>query len=99
MASEMNKSKRRLFPNVGITFWKRFDCLAGDKLLGKIRTWLSPPNPWKNYSNSRKLRQDQTGLWFINSDTLSEWKASGPSSLLWIHGKRESPASNFSFVD
>jgi hypothetical protein len=63
--------------------------LAGDKLRSDIRTWLSPPDPWKNYNIARKSRHEQTGTWFINGSTLSEWKESGRNSLLWIHGKRQ----------
>src|SRR5712691_7949138 len=87
MASDMNKSRRQLSPSsllmIGSAEW-----LAGDELLSKIRSWLSPPDPWKNYNIGRELRHSKTGAWFVNSSTLSEWKASGRSSLLWIHGKR-----------
>jgi len=58
-----------------------------DELLSKIRSWLSPPDPWKNYNIGLESRHSKTGTWFVNSSTLSEWKASGRSSLLWIHGK------------
>jgi hypothetical protein len=56
--------------------------------MSKIRSWLAPPDPWKNYNIGRESRHSGTGAWFMNSSTLSEWKESGPSSLLWIHGKR-----------
>jgi len=62
--------------------------MAGDELLIKIRSWLAPPDPWKNYDICRESRHSGTGAWFVNSSMFSEWKASGPSSLLWIHGKR-----------
>jgi hypothetical protein len=62
--------------------------MAGDKLRSDIRNWLSPPDPWKNHDIARELRHGETGAWFVNGETLSEWKASGSSSLLWIHGKR-----------
>ena len=45
---------------------------------------------WAVKSNAaRELRYTDTGAWFVNGPTLSEWKDSGPSSLLWIHGKRQ----------
>ena len=46
-----------------------------------------------------KLRQKETGAWFVNGNTLSEWKASGPSSLLWIHGKRQLSPNAYSFKE
>ena len=63
-----------------------------DELLSKIRSWLAPPDPWKFYNIGRDERHSGTGAWFVNSSTLSEWKVSGPGSLLWIHGKRWSTA-------
>ena len=47
-----------------------------------------PPDPWSNYHIARDSRYSGTGAWFIQGDALSEWKASGPSSLLWIYGRR-----------
>jgi len=58
--------------------------MAGDELLSRIRSWLAPPDPWKNYHIGHELRHSETGAWFVNSSTFSEWKAFGPSSLLWI---------------
>jgi hypothetical protein len=58
-------------------------------LLSKIQNWLSPPDPWKNFNIARKSRHGDTGAWFVKGTTLTEWKASGPSSLLWINGKRQ----------
>jgi hypothetical protein len=50
--------------------------------------WLSPPDPWKNHNLARESRHGGTGTWWIESDTYAEWKSSGASSLLWVHGKR-----------
>jgi hypothetical protein len=36
------------------------------------------------------MRHTETATWFVEGSTLSEWKSSGPSSLLWVHGKRQS---------
>jgi hypothetical protein len=38
-----------------------------------------------NYQKALKLRQDDTGLWFLNSDQSAEWKT-GAASFLWLHG-------------
>jgi hypothetical protein len=54
-----------------------------------IRGWLSPPDPWKNHNIAHESHHEATAAWFIQSETFSEWKWSGPSSLLWIHGKRQ----------
>jgi len=65
--------------------------------MGNIQKWLFPPDPWKNFNIARKSRHSETGAWFVKSETLSEWKDSGPSSLLWINGKRPlSPVLTFS---
>jgi len=58
-------------------------------VLGDIRNWLSPLNPRKNYNTALESRHSKTGAWFVKGNTLSAWRASGPSSLLWIHGKRQ----------
>jgi hypothetical protein len=58
-------------------------------LRSDLHKWLSPPDPWKNYNVARESRHEATGAWFVNGTTLSKWKESGPSSLLWIHGKRQ----------
>jgi hypothetical protein len=63
--------------------------LVGDKLQRDIFRWLSPPDPWQNHNIACELRHSGTAAWFIQGITLSEWRASGPSSLLWIHGKRQ----------
>jgi hypothetical protein len=67
-------------------------------LLSKIQNWLSPPDPWKNYNIARESRHSHTGAWFVKGDTLSEWKNSGPSSLLWINGKRQFLPSVYIFA-
>jgi len=81
------------------TAWNRLDCLAGAQLQRDIRTWLSPPDPWKNYNIACGSRHKETGSWFVNSKTFSEWKASGPSSLLWVNGKRQLPPGAYIITD
>jgi hypothetical protein len=64
--------------------------LAGDKVEDDIRSWLSPPDPWKNHNTACESRHSGTAAWFLQSKSFSEWKSSGLSSLLWVHGKRQS---------
>jgi hypothetical protein len=99
MAGDENKPKRLLSYDSAITEWKRWDCLAGNKLLSDIRIWLIPPDPWKNYNIARESRHGETGAWFVNSTTVTDWKESGHSSLLWIHGKRQLQPISYSFAD
>jgi len=68
-------------------------CLLVDKLQGDIQSWLSPPDPWKNHNIACGSRHTGTARWFLESDSFSKWKSSGPSSLLWIHGKRARSSS------
>ncbi len=69
--------------------------MAGDKLQQDVQSWLSPPTPWKNYRIARESRHKGTAEWFVGGSTFSEWKSSGPSSLLWIHGKRQFPNPDY----
>jgi hypothetical protein len=85
--SDVNKSRRQLFLNFVIADRTHGDCLAGDKVRQAVRSWLSPPETRKNFNVARKSRHGETGTWFVEGDTFSEWKWSGPISLLWIHGK------------
>jgi hypothetical protein len=62
--------------------------LTGDELHQKIRTWLSPPDPWKNHNIACETYYKQIATWFIEGDAFTEWKSSG--SLLWIRGNRVS---------
>jgi len=55
----------------------------------KIQTWLSPTDPWMNHNIARERQHSGTGTWWIHGEAFSKWKNSGPSSLLWIHGKRQ----------
>jgi len=71
--------------------------MAGDELQRDLRNWLSPPDPWKNHHIACESHHEGTAAWFLEGETFSEWKASGPSSLLWIHGKRELPSGAYFF--
>lgn len=89
MAGDTNKLKRQFFPGIAMSARNHADCLAGDKLQQDICGWLSPPDPWRNHNIARELHRAGTAEWSIQGTTFSEWKSSGPSSVLWIHGKRE----------
>ena len=61
----------------------------GEELQEIFRKWLSPPDPWKNHNIARESQHSGTATWWIHSESFSEWKHSSPSSLLWLHGKRQ----------
>ncbi|KAH9979687.1 hypothetical protein BJV74DRAFT_123610 [Russula compacta] len=61
--------------------------LRRDKLQHDVRKWLSPPDPWKNHNIAREAQHVGTTTWFTQGKMFLEWKSSGSSSLLWIHGK------------
>ncbi|KAF9729867.1 hypothetical protein PMIN01_11800, partial [Paraphaeosphaeria minitans] len=52
-----------------------------DIKLVKIRAWLSAPDPSTNYQKALKQRQDDTGLWFLESDQYAKWKTDVASFL------------------
>jgi hypothetical protein len=56
-----------------------------DARLSKIHNWLAAPDPSINYQKALKLRQHDTGLWFLDSERYAKWKTDAASSL-WLHG-------------
>jgi hypothetical protein len=42
----------------------------------RVRSWLSPPDPWKNHNIACKSRHRGSGAWFVQGNTFSEWKTS-----------------------
>jgi hypothetical protein len=85
----MNQLRRELFPNPVIVELVYWDCSAGEKSQKDIRKWLSPPDSLKNHKIARESQHAGTETWWIHGAAYAEWKSSGgPSSLLWIHGKR-----------
>jgi hypothetical protein len=60
---------------------------VSDDKLDKIFKWLSPTIPSANYDAALKMRLQETGMWFINSEQFSEWKKTA-DSLFWLYGKR-----------
>ncbi|EMD65035.1 hypothetical protein COCSADRAFT_317254 [Bipolaris sorokiniana ND90Pr] len=61
------------------------DTLGQEEKLGKICRWLSAPDPSTNYHKAHKQRQADTGLWVLDSESFTKWKAS-PASRLWLYG-------------
>ncbi|MBK5652918.1 MAG: NACHT domain-containing protein, partial [Rhizobium sp.] len=78
-----------LQPLTGRVLLKKFYTLCHngsiDAKLCKIRQWLSAPDPSTNYQDALKLRQADTGLWFLESDAYTRWKTSATSPL-WLYG-------------
>jgi len=72
--------------------------VTGDQLQKDIRRWLSPPDPWKDHHIAHESRHEESATWFVQGETFSEWKSSGPSSLLLIHGKRQLLFSYYAFA-
>ena len=99
IAKDVNELNRKSSLTFRSTIWKRWDCLAGARLRTDIRSWLSPPDPSKNYNIACESRHEDTGSWFVNSKIFSDWKSSGPSSLLWINGKRQLSPGAYIFPD
>jgi hypothetical protein len=56
-----------------------------EERLGKICTWLSPPDPSTNYHKAHKQRQAETGLWLLDGPKFMEWKQRA-GSRLWLYG-------------
>ena len=60
--------------------------VTGDQMQKDSKSWLSPPDPSKNYNIGYKMHQDGTATWFFEGNVFDKWNTKG--SLLWIHGKR-----------
>ena len=58
---------------------------AQEERLGKIYSWLSPPDPSTNYHKAHEQRQAETGLWLLESAKFAAWKKSA-ASRLWLYG-------------
>lgn len=56
-----------------------------DAKVTKIRQWLSPPDPSANHRKWCKRRQEDTGLWFLNSEIYIKWKMDA-ASIIWMYG-------------
>jgi hypothetical protein len=60
----------------------------GKQLRQELRGWLSSPDPSTNHNIACNAHHDGTAVWFFQGGFYKEWKSTGSSSLLWIHGKR-----------
>jgi hypothetical protein len=88
VASDANKSKRQSFFSSCHYWSESLTSLVGDRLVRDVQSWLCPADPWKDHRIACELRHKGTAEWFTLGSTFSEWKASSPGHLLWIHGKR-----------
>jgi hypothetical protein len=98
VASDVNKLKRQSYLTFSGLYGKSNACFAGDQLQKAIKGWLSPPDPLKNHRLACASRHEATATWFVQGDMFSEWKSSQRSSLLWIHGKRQSLLGRYAFI-
>ncbi|KAF2728404.1 HET-domain-containing protein, partial [Polyplosphaeria fusca] len=58
---------------------------ARDASLSKILRWLAAPDPSVNYQKAFKQRQQDTGLWFLESELYTNWRVDDASSI-WLYG-------------
>ncbi|KAI4941700.1 hypothetical protein J4E91_010574 [Alternaria rosae] len=59
--------------------------MQGGERLGRIRSWLSAPDPAMNYHKAHKQRQAGTGLWLLSNEKFKKWKEDA-ASRLWLYG-------------
>ena len=88
LADDIDQVKRLSSPN---RIDPRFTCsniLTGNQLRQELRGWLSSPDPSTNHNIACNAHHDGTAHWFFQGSYYEEWKSTGFSSLLWIHGKR-----------
>ncbi|KAF2111508.1 ankyrin repeat-containing domain protein [Lophiotrema nucula] len=62
-----------------------FDLSTRETRLSRIQRWLEAPDPSSNYQEALRQRQNDTGLWFLDSEQYSRWKIENASSL-WLYG-------------
>ena len=60
--------------------------VTGEKVLHKIRHWLTPPDPSTNYNNGLRNLHWESATWLLDGRVFQDWHST--DSLLWIHGKR-----------
>jgi hypothetical protein len=53
----------------------------------QVYQWLAAPDPSINHDAASKKKQEGTGSWLVDSETLSAWRVD-PRSFLWIFGIR-----------
>jgi archaellum component FlaC len=89
IADDMGDQKRSS-SNILTSLVMKAQQFTGDQIRKDLRNWLSPPDPSVNYNIASDAHHEGTAMWFMESDTFNNWKAS--DSMLWIYGKRTSPA-------
>jgi hypothetical protein len=52
----------------------------------EITSWLGPPNPWTNHEAARKLHEQRTGTWLLESSKYLAWKTGHHVQCLWLYG-------------
>ena len=58
--------------------------LLDNKLL-EILNWLEAPDTSANHEKALKSRQEETGLWFLESEDFADWMKDR-ASRIWIYG-------------
>lgn len=53
--------------------------------VGRIRSWLSPADPFTNQKQALGTRHSGSGAWFLQSQQYAHWYTS-PKSSLWLYG-------------
>ncbi|WPH03584.1 Hypothetical protein R9X50_00646600 [Acrodontium crateriforme] len=51
----------------------------------KITRWLSPPDPWTNHNDARRIHVPDTGTWLLALKQYKRWKA-GSIRHIWLVG-------------
>jgi hypothetical protein len=54
--------------------------------IDKIKSWLSPPDPWTNHHIARSYHQAGTGEWVLDNAAYKAWLG-GSTRHLWLYGK------------
>jgi hypothetical protein len=65
---------------------QRLLSIARSDEIDKIKSWLSPPDPWTNHHTARSFHQAGTGTWVLDSDAYKAWLC-GSNRHLWLYGK------------
>jgi hypothetical protein len=51
----------------------------------EITKWLKPSDPWTNHESARRLHEEQTGQWLLQTKEYQAWQ-SGKDQCLWLYG-------------
>ena len=87
-AGGIDRIERSWFPTRIRAGHAGLNALTGNQLRQDLRRWLSPPDPYTNHNIACDAHHDGTASWFFKGSFYKEWRSSGSSSLIWIHGKR-----------